>query len=166
MRSRTCAANCRRPRRRRHDARRPRHYAAGFRPDHGGPILGMHWIWLIFVGALVGALGRLHHLGRDPMGWIVTILIGIASLVIAGLIFNGFWAFVVGVIVEIVLVALVGRFFFFQAEDGIRGLYVTGVQTCALPIWIATPSNILILLCAGGRESRSAPCEPAPAHAV
>src|SRR5690349_4637447 len=24
--------------------------------------------------------------------------------------------------------------FFFQAEDGIRVLYVTGVQTCALPI--------------------------------
>src|SRR5204863_3397714 len=24
--------------------------------------------------------------------------------------------------------------FFFQAEDGIRDLYVTGVQTCALPI--------------------------------
>src|SRR6266496_6194116 len=24
--------------------------------------------------------------------------------------------------------------FFFQAEDGIRALYVTGVQTCALPI--------------------------------
>src|SRR5690349_18918610 len=26
------------------------------------------------------------------------------------------------------------RYFFFQAEDGIRDLYVTGVQTCALPI--------------------------------
>src|SRR5690349_23264581 len=26
-------------------------------------------------------------------------------------------------------------FFFFQAEDGIRDLYVTGVQTCALPIY-------------------------------
>src|SRR5699024_4625533 len=25
--------------------------------------------------------------------------------------------------------------FFFQAEDGIRGRNVTGVQTCALPIW-------------------------------
>src|SRR5438874_7439320 len=25
--------------------------------------------------------------------------------------------------------------FFFQAEDGIRDLYVTGVQTCALPIY-------------------------------
>src|SRR2546430_2242286 len=28
-------------------------------------------------------------------------------------------------------------FFFFQAEDGIRDLTVTGVQTCALPIWSA-----------------------------
>src|SRR3989449_6107249 len=26
-------------------------------------------------------------------------------------------------------------FFFFQAEDGIRDVAVTGVQTCALPIW-------------------------------
>src|SRR6516225_4769193 len=25
--------------------------------------------------------------------------------------------------------------FFFHAEDGIRGCHVTGVQTCALPIW-------------------------------
>src|SRR2546430_16685302 len=28
-------------------------------------------------------------------------------------------------------------FFFFQAEDGIRDLTVTGVQTCALPIYRA-----------------------------
>src|SRR5437764_7595187 len=27
------------------------------------------------------------------------------------------------------------RFFFFQAEDGIRDTSVTGVQTCALPIY-------------------------------
>src|SRR2546422_478832 len=27
-------------------------------------------------------------------------------------------------------------FFFFQAEDGIRDVAVTGVQTCALPIWM------------------------------
>src|SRR2546427_2973946 len=32
-------------------------------------------------------------------------------------------------------------FFFFQAEDGIRDLTVTGVQTCALPIsWADVPS--------------------------
>src|SRR5262249_60018165 len=30
--------------------------------------------------------------------------------------------------------ALLFRFFFFQAEDGIRDWSVTGVQTCALPI--------------------------------
>src|SRR3989442_14540563 len=28
-----------------------------------------------------------------------------------------------------------GILFFFQAEDGIRDADVTGVQTCALPIW-------------------------------
>src|SRR2546430_11246104 len=31
-------------------------------------------------------------------------------------------------------------FFFFQAEDGIRDLTVTGVQTCALPIAPAGPA--------------------------
>src|SRR5690606_36092960 len=29
--------------------------------------------------------------------------------------------------------------FFFQAEDGIRDFHVTGVQTCALPIFFLTP---------------------------
>src|SRR6266496_5779835 len=40
-------------------------------------------------------------------------------------------------------------FFFFQAEDGIRDLYVTGVQTCALPISAGTCAllgGLLILL--------------------
>src|SRR6266568_7311216 len=32
-------------------------------------------------------------------------------------------------------------FFFFQAEDGIRDGTVTGVQTCALPIWVAPGVN-------------------------
>src|SRR6266496_1018891 len=33
-------------------------------------------------------------------------------------------------------------FFFFQAEDGIRDLYVTGVQTCALPISLARDDQV------------------------
>src|SRR6266403_5426308 len=33
-----------------------------------------------------------------------------------------------------ILLCSIFFFFFFQAEDGIRDLYVTGVQTCALPI--------------------------------
>src|ERR1022692_3869454 len=32
-------------------------------------------------------------------------------------------------------------FFFFQAEDGIRDYKVTGVQTCALPIYYACELN-------------------------
>src|SRR2546429_4551530 len=31
------------------------------------------------------------------------------------------------------------EFFFFQAEDGIRDVAVTGVQTCALPIFLLSP---------------------------
>src|SRR5688572_31733766 len=34
-------------------------------------------------------------------------------------------------------------FFFFQAEDGIRDLTVTGVQTCALPIFLIKLYDIL-----------------------
>src|SRR5439155_15878839 len=35
--------------------------------------------------------------------------------------------------------AIVRSFFFFQAEDGIRDGHVTGVQTCALPIYCCSP---------------------------
>src|SRR5699024_12060758 len=35
-------------------------------------------------------------------------------------------------------------FFFFQAEDGIRDRNVTGVQTCALPIF-AMPASVALL---------------------
>src|SRR3989440_969451 len=44
--------------------------------------------------------------------------------------------FVVGLNYSFVCVLF---FFFFQAEDGIRDLIVTGVQTCALPIWVVPP---------------------------
>jgi uncharacterized membrane protein YeaQ/YmgE (transglycosylase-associated protein family) len=71
----------------------------------------MHWVWLIIVGLVVGALGRLFHPGKDPMGLLLTIAIGIGSLVVAGLIFSAGWAqFVVGIIFAVILVALVGRF--------------------------------------------------------
>src|SRR2546429_8837002 len=43
-------------------------------------------------------------------------------------------------------------FFFFQAEDGIRDVAVTGVQTCALPISAATASAKSMFL--GGVPSK------------
>jgi uncharacterized membrane protein YeaQ/YmgE (transglycosylase-associated protein family) len=77
-------------------------------------------IGLIVVGLIVGALGRLLHPGRDPMGILMTIGIGIVSLLIAGLIFGGVLGFIVGVVVAVVLVALTARF------TGTRGGYARG----------------------------------------
>src|SRR5260221_3147623 len=45
-----------------------------------------------------------------------------------------------------------GFFFFFQAEDGIRDHCVTGVQTCALPIFIVFSDGVEAL----GRGARLA----------
>src|SRR5216683_7315024 len=48
-------------------------------------------------------------------------------------------------------------FFFFQAEDGIRDLIVTGVQTCALPIsnclFVIDDENGSLLGCHGGKDA-------------
>jgi uncharacterized membrane protein YeaQ/YmgE (transglycosylase-associated protein family) len=70
----------------------------------------MHWIWFIIVGAIVGALGRLLHRGRDPMGWLLTIAIGVIAMIIAAAISSGWLAFIIGVIVAVILVAVVARF--------------------------------------------------------
>src|SRR2546430_5025680 len=56
-------------------------------------------------------------------------------------------------------------FFFFQAEDGIRDLTVTGVQTCALPIfdrWRAEGRSVTSAL----STPRPATFAPKPATAV
>src|SRR2546429_2062941 len=51
-------------------------------------------------------------------------------------------------------------YFFFQAEDGIRDVAVTGVQTCALPISCSSAHRLLADFCGtvsgfltGGREN-------------
>src|SRR5690606_39455892 len=38
---------------------------------------------------------------------------------------------------------LITSCFFFRAEDGIRYFHVTGVQTCALPIWMPDSRSTL-----------------------
>jgi len=39
----------------------------------------MHWLWVILIGLIVGALAKLIMPGKDPGGFIVTILLGIAG---------------------------------------------------------------------------------------
>jgi uncharacterized membrane protein YeaQ/YmgE (transglycosylase-associated protein family) len=43
----------------------------------------MHFIWTAIVGLIVGALAKLFMPGRDPGGFIVTILLGIAGAFVA-----------------------------------------------------------------------------------
>ncbi len=67
-------------------------------------------IGLIVLGLIVGALGRLLHPGSDPMGLVMTLVIGVASVLIVGwLIGGGVIGFIVAVVVGVVLVALWAR---------------------------------------------------------
>lgn len=67
-------------------------------------------IALIIGGLIVGALGRLINPGPDPMGWLLTIGIGIAAMLIVGLLVGGVLGFILAVIVAAVLVTVVQRF--------------------------------------------------------
>jgi uncharacterized membrane protein YeaQ/YmgE (transglycosylase-associated protein family) len=70
-------------------------------------------ISLLVGGLVVGALGRLLHPGRDPMSIWLTIGIGVAAMLIAGLVLRpliGFGGgFVTAVIVAVVIVWLYAR---------------------------------------------------------
>ena len=43
----------------------------------------MHWLWVVLIGLVVGALAKLIMPGKDPGGFIVTILLGIAGSLVA-----------------------------------------------------------------------------------
>jgi uncharacterized membrane protein YeaQ/YmgE (transglycosylase-associated protein family) len=70
----------------------------------------LHFIALLVLGLIVGALGRLFHPGRDKMGLLMTMVIGVASVLIAGMLIHGFLGFIVAVVVGVLLVALWARF--------------------------------------------------------
>src|SRR6266496_5192786 len=55
-------------------------------------------------------------------------------------------------------------FFFFQAEDGIRALYVTGVQTCALPIYLVEHQAVRAPVHAYGWQPGRAPDQQPADH--
>jgi uncharacterized membrane protein YeaQ/YmgE (transglycosylase-associated protein family) len=46
----------------------------------------MSWIWMLLVGVIVGAIAKLLMPGKDPGGFIVTMLLGIAGSLVAGFI--------------------------------------------------------------------------------
>ena len=44
----------------------------------------MSFLWMLLIGLIVGSIAKLLMPGRDPGGFIVTILIGIVGALIAG----------------------------------------------------------------------------------
>jgi uncharacterized membrane protein YeaQ/YmgE (transglycosylase-associated protein family) len=77
----------------------------------------MGFIWTIVLGFVIGVLAKLLHPGKENMGFIVTVLLGIAGSFVAGTIGQLFgWyqagegaGFIASVIAAILLLALYGR---------------------------------------------------------
>ena len=74
-------------------------------------------VWTILVGLVVGVIAKLLHPGKDNMGFIATVLLGIGGSVVAGVVGQALgWyragegaGFVASVAVAIVLLVIYGR---------------------------------------------------------
>lgn len=51
----------------------------------------LSFIWWLIIGLIAGALARLIMPGRDAMGWVATMLLGIVGSIIGGLIAMAIW---------------------------------------------------------------------------
>jgi uncharacterized membrane protein YeaQ/YmgE (transglycosylase-associated protein family) len=69
-------------------------------------------LYTILIGAVIGVLARFFKPGADPMGWILTIILGIAGAWVGGYVAgalgltSGVMGFVVSIICAIVLLFL------------------------------------------------------------
>jgi uncharacterized membrane protein YeaQ/YmgE (transglycosylase-associated protein family) len=74
-------------------------------------------LWTIVLGFVIGVMAKLLHPGRENMGFIATIVLGVAGSFLAGVIGQYFgWyqagegaGFIVSVIVAILLLVIYGR---------------------------------------------------------
>ncbi len=75
-------------------------------------------LWTLFIGLLVGLVAKFIMPGRDPGGWIVTMLLGVAGAFVANFIgknlgwytdteFAGFLASVLGAIIILIIYRIV-----------------------------------------------------------
>lgn len=74
-------------------------------------------VWTILIGLVVGVIAKLLHPGKDNMGFVATVLIGIGGSFVAGVVGQALgWyragegaGFVASVAVAIVLLVIYGR---------------------------------------------------------
>ncbi len=78
----------------------------------------MHFLWMLIIGLIIGAIAKLIMPGKDPGGIIVTMLIGIAGALLAGFLGRalgwyqegdaaGFIASVIGAILLLIIYRLI-----------------------------------------------------------
>ncbi|MGH9881107.1 MAG: GlsB/YeaQ/YmgE family stress response membrane protein [Pyrinomonadaceae bacterium] len=51
----------------------------------------LSFIWWLIIGLVAGGLARLIMPGKDTMGWLATLLLGVAGSIIGGLVSWGIW---------------------------------------------------------------------------
>ncbi|HEU4770102.1 MAG TPA: GlsB/YeaQ/YmgE family stress response membrane protein [Pyrinomonadaceae bacterium] len=51
----------------------------------------LSFIWWLIIGLIAGAIARLIMPGRDAMGWLATILLGIVGSILGGLVSWAIW---------------------------------------------------------------------------
>ena len=74
-------------------------------------------VWTIILGFVIGVIAKLLHPGRDNMGFIMTVVLGIAGSFLAGVIgqYLGWYqagegaGFIASVVVAILLLFIVGK---------------------------------------------------------
>lgn len=80
----------------------------------------MHYVWMVIIGLIVGVIAKFVHPGKDNMGFLLTIVIGIAGSLLAtylgGLVgfykegeTAGFIMSVIGAVVLLVIYGMVAR---------------------------------------------------------
>ena len=65
-------------------------------------------IGLVIAGLIVGGLGRLVHPGPDPIPIWLTLVIGLVSAIVAGILISGVLGFILAVLIAALLVGAVG----------------------------------------------------------
>jgi uncharacterized membrane protein YeaQ/YmgE (transglycosylase-associated protein family) len=76
--------------------------------------MDVNWLYLIVAGLVIGAIARLIMPGRDPIGILGTLLIGVVGVILGGLLWNALLpnndndgvAVLAGVVVALVLLWL------------------------------------------------------------
>lgn len=58
--------------------------------DNTGVMTMMSFIWMLIIGLVAGLLARAIKPGRDAMGWVMTIILGIAGAFVGGLLASVF----------------------------------------------------------------------------